>query len=889
MKNIQLLALGVLALFLLGGCGGDSSNFVDEQSDNQQEQQEQENNDTVSRVLNNLLTATSDGSPAVFNYAPVPDSYGEGDYGAGTEEVNFVKYITSKDLDENGEFVKAINLEKDCGYIVKYSHSGRDLGSVALNLRITTPDEWERTMYLDFSGGESTAENSSAEFSSSEVSSIDDLSEEEIARLMAEGDMTREELAAEIELSNQSYDIPQPLYIPARLEIVPEENPCAIFYMFKAPMSGVYKFAFRETVGGLPSSLDVPLEVRVYRSDESYSAGDDEELQLTPREIVDIQRMLLNSATEFNENGLPVAFESDEGSAEGSGVRASDGIYTGPINSLFPPTPGLTDGIKAIEEQHRRMAEEERRKNSPITIASYIHNVPYDENLFEDGVGFYAHNGMRSVTGATALEIGRDDDYSENAVEDFEALTPVKDDKTGSVSTKTNFKVSVIGTEEEHDRAMEIDSMSNFALIGNALGFWGKTDDVKLGLPIAKTVHVCYEVIETEPRYLEAGNFKLKSAALTWLQRDPESFRRNFGDYFVAGYTWGMRYEVMIEITSNMGGEIATRVTSEAAELVKDALKASGATRTKLLSELSRLRSIVNLSVKSIRHTGRSDTIATTFDSFLSDFDSFVASSKSRAQYEPLYVSLIRYREIPEARQYISETIPTSKGLYDKIRDLTMKVYRTRCYYNSLGTIHSSNLRNGSLPALREFNILVEEMLYNVNRICADESKVNDYYSRFDALYNQYKALAERYGLYMYLMTAQQKNGYTAGWTYSTEKENIVYDEGFQTYDKSNIVQEDFGYTEHFHYEEDWDEGKGYARYQDSFGNKRIHYFSTGPIKTNKSWSRDENGSNGRGPTIGCNSVNWYYKGAASRRLEVYMDLKLINMPPDKYPFVGLW
>ena len=119
MKNIQLLALSVLALFLLGGCGGgSSSNFADNQSDNQQEQnqeqeqEQQENNEAVNRVVNNLLEATADGSPAVFNYAPVPDSYGEGDYGAGTEEVNFVKYITSKDLDENGEFVKEINLAR---------------------------------------------------------------------------------------------------------------------------------------------------------------------------------------------------------------------------------------------------------------------------------------------------------------------------------------------------------------------------------------------------------------------------------------------------------------------------------------------------------------------------------------------------------------------------------------------------------------------------------------------------------------------------------------------------------------------------------------------------------------------------------------------------------
>ncbi|MBQ7155426.1 MAG: hypothetical protein IJR85_07740 [Synergistaceae bacterium] len=160
-------------------------------------------------------------------------------------------------MDENGEFVKAINLEKDCGYIVKYSHSGRDLGYYTLGLRITTPDN--RDMYLDFTGnGAPAVEGESIDTYPATVQSIDDLSEDIINIVLREGGMTREELAAEIAVDTNIDDEPdgplipidEPLYVPASLDIVPPENPCAIFYTFKAPMAGVYQFAFSENVSG---------------------------------------------------------------------------------------------------------------------------------------------------------------------------------------------------------------------------------------------------------------------------------------------------------------------------------------------------------------------------------------------------------------------------------------------------------------------------------------------------------------------------------------------------------------------------------------------------------------------------------------------------------------
>lgn len=49
--------------------------------------------------------------------------------------MNFLKYVSSKDLDENGEFVKTFALNKNNEYIIKYSHSGRNLNGSYLKFR----------------------------------------------------------------------------------------------------------------------------------------------------------------------------------------------------------------------------------------------------------------------------------------------------------------------------------------------------------------------------------------------------------------------------------------------------------------------------------------------------------------------------------------------------------------------------------------------------------------------------------------------------------------------------------------------------------------------------------------------------------------------------------
>ena len=154
MKNLRVIILCLLALLLIGGygCGGgsdgggNSESNTDETTQEQTEDETSETDETVSRVLNKLLEAGEDGAPAVFDYAPETETEEESEPDTG--EVNFVKYISSKDINSGDRYVKTINLNKDSAYVIKYSHGGRNLNYATLDLTITMPDKRKMVLYF---------------------------------------------------------------------------------------------------------------------------------------------------------------------------------------------------------------------------------------------------------------------------------------------------------------------------------------------------------------------------------------------------------------------------------------------------------------------------------------------------------------------------------------------------------------------------------------------------------------------------------------------------------------------------------------------------------------------------------------------------------------------
>lgn len=150
---------------------------------------------------------------------------------------------------------------------------------------------------------------------------------------------------------------------------------------------------------------------------------------MTPRELLDVQRVLVKNADKFNADGLPVSFKPE---------FASSDVYNNMING--------------IAEGNAQAARLKAAADVGTYIKPIVHEVPYDVD-FQAGLGFYAASGMKAI--------------NETAFENFVRPKP----STGeSLTTITTFKTTEIITEEEHNREQELDAMSTFALGKNALG-----------------------------------------------------------------------------------------------------------------------------------------------------------------------------------------------------------------------------------------------------------------------------------------------------------------------------------------------------------------------------------------------------------------------------------
>ena len=928
-KFILLILIGVL-LTCSFGCGGGASGVISSGGSSDEQISE-----AVSQLADKILAPNADGSPMIFDYAPMPESVDE-NAPIDPQGVHFVKYVSSADLNSDGEYVTTIHLNKDSEYVIKYSHGGRNLTNSLLGVRAVAPDEKE--MLLDLVGFEVPE-------LSEDIWTGEDLTEEEIKKLIAESGMTPEEIVAESSEETDTDVFNTPHYVAADIEILPAEDPCMVLYIFKAPMTGDYKFAVSELVVdstdiSVDRSPDVPFEFRIYNTAEAYSPSDGEEIDLEPRDILDIQRLLLSAAAGFNENGLPVEFETEYSEDnEQSEVETSalmEEIGGGYIIDLRGLRALLDDlirkgliipGRRSVEEQlmdilmmlerewQERLAAEKFAATHVIP-APVINNVPFDE-VFGLGASFHAHSGLRALV---------------KVIEEFSLP------RGDSIGLNENFSANVIATHEEHDRAQELGAMSNFAMLRYALGYTQRQDYARLGSDHAKIISVRYDLIEQQPRTPASNVFKIDDEVFKYLKKKDgyKEFQRQCGDYFVAGYTYGTRCEAIVEIVIEPGkshyldpekrqkideelrqGRAAVVtynydpvfICNKAAETVQNLLenvkknavaerdtgKSNDAAKKRieqLSQEIQKNFFDVTIKVSHCTRTGRLGELSFSLNGFADELTAFIKSAKQtpRSQYDRLYVTFRRFREIEALKPYIPEVLDISRSLYDGIRRLTETIFRTRCYYNALTEITPSHLSGStSLQAQwkNEFDIkLITEMRGSLSRICDDEKLVAEYQAKFNALYEKYKALAERYNFYRYFVHVQ-KNASSPSWSTSDYYKDCTWERGFRSYDKSKLVQQDIkdGRSKRYHHKSEWTNGNKIATFSENFSktHEYIIWFKTGHTRTNYSTGRDNDGK-----TIGRNHLSWTYAGVSLRRCEFFLEIQTVKLSPDLYPFAGL-
>ena len=150
----------------------------------------------------------------------------------------------------------------------------------------------------------------------------------------------------------------------------------------------------------------------------------------------------------------------------------------------------------------------------------------------------------------------------------------------------TDFKTDEIITEEGHTREQDLEDMSTFVLCKNALGDREMTvTNVRLA-QISKNVIINYDLLEYQPRMVDVNTLQFSSDALSLLNSNYKEFREEFGDYFVAGYTWGMRFSAVIAVTCD-NRSVLDKVCSQIRSMASKAQ--SGASYSSELQEIESL------------------------------------------------------------------------------------------------------------------------------------------------------------------------------------------------------------------------------------------------------------------------------------------------------------
>lgn len=695
MKKYALLFLIVIA-FTSGGYGGPSGDL-------QGISPPEDSTHTVSAPLD----SDGDGVPDVFRYygAGYSDGRSAPDDGRAYD-VPYLNYIDSSDTEEDGSFSANIYLSQGSEYVMKYSHSSRPLGENDIEFTILTPDE--KIIEFDF-GFHSDAYESPSE------------SRQEEAEILSSSDAE----AAQPEEQPAESDDTQPEYISvsASIDILPPENPCIIFYTFTAPQTGIYAFTVREKQYS-PASHDVPYELRIYRSDDD-SALKLGSITMTPREMLHVQRMLVSYASEFNRDGLPVAFKPE---------LVSDNAYQNVIQS--------------ISEDSAFRASLRAAADTGTSMKPVVYDVPYDDE-FEAGRGFYADSGLAA--------------RSDNAFYIFDMPTP---QKGTAIPVDTLFKMREIITEEDHTWEQELNAMNTFALGKNALGMRKATaTNVRLA-QISKTIIITYDVIERQPRRVDVSNVELIPDALDILKADYREFRREFGDYFVAGYTWGLRFKAVISVTAD-NSSVMDKVCATIQTIGSIAQAGGNYASDIAYLEMVEKSSYLDIAVDELIIDGgdprknelSSVSAVQSFADALAGFARQIPNT-TKNDYVKLKVCLERFREIPAAKSLIPELLPVPADHFNAILEMNREIFRTHFYYNALMSIPPTKLFNGSAKHdewRNEYQTLLDSTKLKISYICEDKKRVDDCCSQFRKLHTKYQGLCERYVFYQRLIEAQSK------------------------------------------------------------------------------------------------------------------------------------
>ena len=442
------------------------------------------------------------------------------------------------------------------------------------------------------------------------------------------------------------------------------------------------------------------------------------------------------------------------------------------INKVLASKTVAGSGVKASASSNRS------------DISANIAGIPY-EPTYTLGSTYSGVTFASAVANAEGLE---------------ERLEEANKARTTQIPLQTKFWTELVTTREEAEKHSEISGGGGIGLAKQAAGSVtvsaGTSGNYKYGLT-SMTLVIHFEVTETDYRRLTTKGYndfafdnRLHKKAK---KMNPDRFRKEYGDYFVAGYQYGACYEASIAITTD---------TTEQLDEVKSGLNLSGSyndvtvsadMKQKMTDSFKAANARVNVNVITTGFGDNAPTltpltasgdvsgdkaVANCLDQIFEKYNEFyknVQTNKNRENFVPIRVYMMRWRSLssiadqvldkweddPDHHDECDGTIPIPPKQKTDADRMNAALANLRAYYNDSATARSFIPPEKKIEIDDEFNRIVGQVrswgeeFYTVGNESGDRCETE--LPKITTLSTTCKNYQDRYVFYQKLVQAQKK------------------------------------------------------------------------------------------------------------------------------------
>ncbi len=431
---------------------------------------------------------------------------------------------------------------------------------------------------------------------------------------------------------------------------------------------------------------------------------------------------------------------------------ADDGspmIFSDEAQTEFSETVNYLAAARAKPECHAQ-----------TSLEPFVSHIPWNDSY---RFGY----GMDASTGLPAERL--------QAVAPF---TPMS--TTLEVPTTTKMFLQFINSDSEYEKEVQTEFSTSFSGYGVTVEASGKyLNNIKYSEK-ETTLILKYFVKETAPRLFDPTYYTLSEDAKTYLSQNKDDFRNRYGDYFIAGATYGAQYIATLHIkakSSEKIKEIETKLQ------VSSSLISAGATA----EFKQKFREATKDSeVKVVRTTIGGDetklSAGTTPEQMFDDLNTFIQSC-TKDNRAPLETYMLRFNQIPDGYSIASE-INVNSCTFSATRELSKNYLALSRRAEVIADLDKETFQAGvQNDYTQEYDTLINEINDNKQAIFKDINKIETYGTEVKTTLNKFSDLIDRQSFFMKLVQLQSK------WEKVTNGHGR--ESGFKTYYLSRTVDND--------------------------------------------------------------------------------------------------